>query len=153
MLMKSMEYLLVSGDDIIVCSRDKEKNDKLFRNFKNLHYNYLDFSNINDYLDLLSFIKNEGFNVDSIIAWIHSPWLKTQYGKNYTGDAILECVLDQAYDNQQAILQSLEDFKIRKSDYRLLRGQSDLVDTLVGIPQILTGKSILDNIPDIPNPI
>ncbi|UEX90160.1 hypothetical protein [Staphylococcus ratti] len=141
--------------------------------------------------------------------------LKTQYGKNVTGDMILENVLDQADDKQQAIqtilaskfsedkarilaerivdqahtksdlmrllrsnpdalldkmlkvdneahrlktklqtiLQPLEDLKIRKSDYRLLRGQSDLWDALGGFSKFSTGKSILDDIPDIPNPI
>lgn len=76
MLMEATERLLESGEEIIVCSREIEKYDKLFRNFENLHYSYLDFSNINDYINLLSFIEDEDFSVESIIAWIHSPYYK-----------------------------------------------------------------------------
>lgn len=74
MLLQATEDILKAGEAVIVCSRSEYKYKHLIDNFNNIDFFNLDFSEVNDYNKLLDYIESRNYNIDTIIAWIHSPY-------------------------------------------------------------------------------
>lgn len=79
MLLQATQEIVNVENQVLLCSRDKNKYKNLLNNHDSAKFLQFDFSDANDFKKLGNYINDEKINIINIIIWIHSSYYKYFY--------------------------------------------------------------------------